>query len=37
MRFAYADPPYLGHAKCYADRHPEAAIWDDPEMSIAHG
>ncbi len=31
MRFAYADPPYLGCAKLYADRHPEAMIWDDPE------
>lgn len=30
MRFAYADPPYLGMAKLYADRHPEAMIWDDP-------
>ena len=35
MRFAYADPPYLGHAKYYADRHPEAAIWDDPETHRA--
>jgi len=31
MRFAYADPPYLGYAKFYANRHPDAAIWDDPE------
>lgn len=30
MRFAYADPPYLGLSKFYADRHPEAMIWDDP-------
>lgn len=29
MRFAYADPPYLGLGKLYADRHPEALIWDD--------
>jgi hypothetical protein len=29
MRFAYADPPYLGcGTKFYAD-HPEAAEWDD--------
>lgn len=27
MRFAYADPPYLGHAKFYAD-HPEHAKYD---------
>lgn len=31
MRFAYADPPYLGCGKLYADRHAEAMIWDDPE------
>jgi hypothetical protein len=31
VRFAYADPPYLGLARLYADRHPEAMIWDDPE------
>ena len=30
MRFAYADPPYLGMGKLYADRHPEAMLWDDP-------
>ena len=24
MKFAYADPPYLGLGKFYADRHPEA-------------
>lgn len=29
MRFAYADPPYLGQgAKHYAKHHPEAAHWD---------
>ena len=31
MKFAYADPPYLGLGKFYADRHPEAMTWDDPE------
>ena len=31
MRFAYADPPYLGCAARYADRHPNAMIWDDPK------
>ena len=29
MRFAYADPPYLGCAKAfYGDRHPDAAAYD---------
>jgi hypothetical protein len=31
VRFAYADPPYLGCGKLYAQRHPQALIWDDPE------
>lgn len=32
MRFAYADPPYLGQGvKHYGDRHPEAGIWDSIE------
>lgn len=31
MKFAYADPPYLGCGKLYAKHHPEALIWDDPE------
>lgn len=31
MRFAYADPPYLGCGKLYASHHPEALSWDDPE------
>lgn len=32
MRFAYADPPYLGlAAKFYGDLHPEAAEYDRPE------
>lgn len=35
MRFAYADPPYLGMGKMYASRHPEAMAWDDPEMHRA--
>lgn len=31
MRFAYADPPYLGQgAKHYGDHHDEAADWDHP-------
>lgn len=35
MRFAYADPPYLGMGKMYASRHPEAMAWDDPETHRA--
>ncbi|MEL6280501.1 MAG: hypothetical protein AAFR28_16700 [Pseudomonadota bacterium] len=31
MKFAYADPPYLGCAQYYRVHHPEADIWDDPE------
>jgi hypothetical protein len=31
MKFAYADPPYLGLGKFYAHLHPEALTWDDPE------
>ena len=30
MKFAYADPVYLGQARHYR-HHPEARIWDDPE------
>lgn len=30
MKFAYADPPYLGCAKLYPE-HPDAAKWDDPD------
>jgi len=35
MKFAYADPPYLGLARLYADMHPESGIWDDPETHRA--
>lgn len=31
MRFAYADPPYLGCGKLYAAHHPDALDWDDPK------
>lgn len=31
MKFAYADPPYLGCGSLYAKHHPEALVWDDPE------
>lgn len=30
MRFAYADPPYLGQGKRYKE-HPESHIWDTVE------
>jgi hypothetical protein len=36
MRFAYADPPYLGcGVKFYGALHPEAAAYDDPETHRA--
>lgn len=35
MKFAYADPPYLGCGRLYAKHHPEAMIWDDPETHRA--
>lgn len=35
MRFAYADPPYLGCGKLYTAHHPDALIWDDPETHRA--
>jgi hypothetical protein len=35
MKFAYADPPYLGCGKLYAKEHPEALLWDDPETHRA--
>jgi hypothetical protein len=31
MKFAYADPVYLGCSKLYPE-HPNSAAWDDPEM-----
>ena len=35
MRFAYADPPYLGcGAKLYGAFHNDAAMWDDPQAHI---
>lgn len=33
MRFAYADPPYLGCAHRYRE-HPQSAMWNDP---ASHG
>ena len=35
MRFAYADPPYLGMGKkLYGNLHDEAAAWDDPQTHL---
>lgn len=35
MRFAYADPPYLGQgASRYGHLHSDAAIWDDPATHL---
>jgi hypothetical protein len=31
MKFAYADPPYLGCASFYKGMHPDWAVWDEPE------
>lgn len=31
MRFAYADPPYLGRGEYYRAHHADAMAWDDPE------
>lgn len=33
MRFAYADPPYVGCAGYYD--HPDASSWDDPARHVA--
>jgi len=30
MKFAYADPPYLGCGHLYAAHHSEALAWDEP-------
>lgn len=35
MRFAYADPPYLGLASFYAEHHAEAMVWNEPETHRA--
>ena len=32
IRFTYADPPYLGCGSLYAQHHPDALVWDDPEQ-----
>lgn len=35
LRFAYADPPYLGSAARYREHHPDADDYDDPAMHRA--
>lgn len=35
MKFAYADPPYLGCGKYYVQHHPDALIWDQEETHRA--
>jgi hypothetical protein len=31
MRFAYADPPYLGCCRLYDHHHPDGLCWDDED------
>ena len=35
MKFAYADPPYLGCGRLYDAHHPDSRDWDDPATHIA--
>ena len=35
MKFAFADPPYLGCGKLYAKHHPDALVWDKVETHYA--
>lgn len=35
MRFAYADPPYLGCGRLYTAHHANAVAWNDPETHRA--
>ena len=35
MRFAFADPPYLGCGSLYRDTHDEADIWDNADTHRA--
>lgn len=35
MKFAYADPPYLGRAEYYRAHHADAMVWDKPETHQA--
>lgn len=35
MRFAFADPPYLGWGSHYREHHADALAWNDPETHRA--
>jgi len=35
VKFAYADPPYLGCCKLYGHHHPDKKCWDDLETHAA--
>ncbi len=35
MRFAFADPPYLGCGSLYKEHHEQAMVWDNPETHRA--
>lgn len=35
MRFAYADPPYLGCCRLYDHHHPDGLCWDDLDTHAA--
>lgn len=35
MKFAYADPVYLGCGRLYDKHHAESRVWDDPEKHRA--
>ena len=35
MRFAYADPPYLGQCAKYGHYHPDGRCWNNPETHRA--
>jgi hypothetical protein len=34
MKLGYADPPYFGCGKLYAEHHPNALDWDDPSEHV---
>lgn len=34
MKFAYADPPYLGCCRLYDHYHPDGLCWDDPATHL---
>lgn len=34
MKLGYADPPYFGCGKLYAEQHPDALDWDQPSAHL---